>query len=101
MKQIIQNAQLILSSAIIGYLLNCYYYNTFNPVQFAIESKIASTVILLIVFIVYHTIRESYKFDTDKIDALKNCKHDWQKTSKYTEECLICKATRANPNNLI
>jgi len=97
MKTQIQNSITIILGMITGYILNCYYYNTFDPTKFAIESKIWSTVLLVILFFIYSIVRREYDISQQKLlKEQEPCKHEWHQ-AKYSiehEACILCKAER-------
>ena len=95
----------VITSIIISYLLNCYYFNTFDSSKFPTDAKITTTCLLIFaVFIYIGVMNLNYGDQAEEIKKLKaqikiqseDCKHDWQphKYSSLSEMCIKCQAER-------
>lgn len=99
MKRLKTNAIIIFSCIGISYILNCYYYNTFDQGKFPIEAKITTTVLMILAIFLYMFLNDDHKkMISDELERYKNnCPHDWQPSKslpEYYDTCLKCNCQR-------
>lgn len=106
MKQLKKNTIIILTSVLLSYLLNSYWYNTFDSSKFPLEAKILTSAMLFIMILIYFAvvylhegelIKDKKKLQDELKFQKEGCNHDWQPAESLPEwydTCIKCKCKR-------